>query len=355
MKTSRLVLLTFVIVLALFLAACTGTAMNVSWPGLTADETQAYVANGQYVHALNLKDGTEIWKYPTSAGSKTFYASPVLTDDGQLLVGEYQNLLESLDPKTGALKWTFSGAKGRFVGSPLVNGDTIYAPADDNALYAIDLKGNLKWKFKTKKANWATPAADDKYIYLSSMDHNLYALNPKNGAKVWALDLGAALISSPVIGPDGAIIVGTLGNEVVAVNRDNGKVLWRKPTSGGIWGTPVKKDNVIYFGDASGSIYAMDVANQGEIVWQQKPGDAIIGGAALMANGLVLATESGKVLALDFTGATLWPFTADGKLYTTPVFVNNMLLISLKGGLNGQLLDAHDNKGSRLWIFTPGK
>lgn len=354
MKTSRLFLLTFLVVLALFLAACTGTAINVSWPGLTADDTQAYIANGPNVHAVNLKDGSEAWKYPTS-GSKTFYASPVLTADGQLLVGEYQNLLESLDPKTGAVKWTFSGAKGRFIGSPLVNGDTIYAPADDNALYALDLKGNLKWKFQTKKANWATPATDGKYIYLASMDHNLYALNPERGTMVWKLDLGAALICSPVISLDGAVIVSTLGNEVVAVNRDNGKVLWRKPTDGGVWGTPVIKDNVIYFGDASGNIYAMDVAKQGEIVWQQKPGDAIIGGAALMPNGLVFATESGKVFALDFTGATLWPFTADGKLFTTPVYVNNMLLISMKGGTNGQLLDARNDKGTRLWIFPPAK
>ena len=353
MKTSRLFLLTFLAVLALFLTAC-GTALNTSWPGLTADTTQAYVAYGPNVHAVNLTTGSEVWKYPTS-GSKTFYASPVLTADGQLLVGEYQNLLESLDPKTGAVKWTFSGAKGRFIGSPLVTGDTIYAPAADNTLYALDLKGNLKWKFQTKQANWATPAADGKNLYLSSMDHKLYALSPKDGTKVWELDLGAALICSSVIGPDGAVIVGTLGNEIVAVNQDNGKVLWRKPTDGGVWGTPVIKDNVIYFGDASGNIYAMDLAKQGEIVWKQKPGDAIIGRPVLMPNGLVFATESGKVFALDFTGATLWPFTANGKFYTAPVYVNNMLLISMKDGANGQLLVALNDKGTQLWIFPPAK
>ncbi len=353
MRIPRLLILSLLITLTLFLTAC-GTSLNSSWPGVSVDATQAYVAYGPNIHAINLTNGNETWKYPPS-GSKTFYAAPVVTADGQLLVGEYQNLLESLDPKTGAVNWTFSDAKGRFIGSPLVLNDTIYAPASDNYLYALDIKGNLKWKFPTKQANWATPASDGKYIYLTSMDHHLYALDPKTGSQVWSIDLGAALICSPIIGPDGSIIVGSLGNEIVAVESDGRLVLWRKATSSGVWGTPVLKGNNIYFGDASGNIYAIDVTNQGNIVWQQKPGDAVIGSPGLMPNGLVFATETGKVIALDFTGATLWLYTANGKLYTTPVYTNNMVLLGVNNGTNGLLLVALNDKGTQLWIFPAAK
>jgi outer membrane protein assembly factor BamB len=357
MKKPRLYLIILMAILAFLLAACT-TAQNISWPGITADDTMAYLANGAAVYGVHLKDGTEAWRYPLKAESgKTFYASPLITQDGQLLVGAYAvnpSNLYSLDPQNGTLKWTFSTAKGRYVGSPLFSAGTIYAPTNDNNLYAINPDGSLKWQFAAKQELWASPVTDGKRIYVASMDHHLYALSMDNNSKLWEADLGGAVVSSPVITTDGTIITGTLGNEIVAVEADNGKILWRTPTADGVWSTPVLKDNVIYFGDLSGNIFAVDETN-GKVLWKIKPSDPIIGSPALTPDGIVFPIETGTVTAVDFKGSILWSKPINGKLYSNLVYKNDMLLVAVKDGNNGLLLVAMDKSGNQLWTYTPAK
>ena len=56
----------FVLVAALaavLLSGCTGRAgLTNSWPGLTSDGETAYLASGQYLYAIRLSDGREIWR-----------------------------------------------------------------------------------------------------------------------------------------------------------------------------------------------------------------------------------------------------------------------------------------------------
>jgi outer membrane protein assembly factor BamB len=358
MKKSRLFSILFLATLAFLLVACTGTPQNVSWPGITADDNMVYLANGAAVYGVRIKDGTEAWRYPLKAeNGKTFYASPVLTEDGQLLVGSYSvnpSNLFSLDPQNGTVKWTFSDAKGRYVSSPLAAAGIIYAPANDNKLYALNLQGTVQWQFTANQELWAAPVTDGTRIYLASMDHHLYALNTKNNTKLWVVDLGNAMVSSPVITPDGVVITGTLGNEIVAVQADNGKILWRTPTDNGVWGTPVIKDNFLYFADATGNIFSVDTTN-GKVAWKIKPGDPIIGSPALTPDGLVFPIETGTVVAVDFKGNILWTKTVTGKLYSNLVYQNDKLLIAVKDGVNGLLLVAMDKNGSQLWTYTPAK
>jgi outer membrane protein assembly factor BamB len=47
-----------------------------------------YVSSGSFIYAVDVQNGREVWRYPAEADSKLlFYATPVLTEDGQLLIG----------------------------------------------------------------------------------------------------------------------------------------------------------------------------------------------------------------------------------------------------------------------------
>lgn len=81
----KLVFVTIVLLAAVLLSGCTGA---IAWPGLAADEQTTYLANGQFVYAINSSDGVERWHYPLQADSKlTFYAAPVVTSDGLVIIG----------------------------------------------------------------------------------------------------------------------------------------------------------------------------------------------------------------------------------------------------------------------------
>ncbi len=143
MNKSKITLFFSIIVISLLVTACSGAAPG-SWPGLTVNQDTAFVADASFVYSVKLSDGTLAWKYPAAAtAGQSFYAPPVLSPDGkQLLVGDYATTLTSLDPTNGNMIWSFKDAKGRWIGSPLMTADTIFAPNADDNLYALDFQGN---------------------------------------------------------------------------------------------------------------------------------------------------------------------------------------------------------------------
>ena len=139
MKISRLIIISFLLILtAVLLSGCSGGALATSWPGLLVDQNTGYLADNAFVYAVNLENGSLKWKYPADKAEKGkfFYAPPVMTEDGQLIVGGYDHVLYSLDKNTGAVLWTFptaggTGAKDRYIASPLVTAQGIFAPNAD--------------------------------------------------------------------------------------------------------------------------------------------------------------------------------------------------------------------------------
>ena len=89
MNTKRLILISLLVLGSLILSACTsGRGVSNNWHGVAADAERAYVSNGSFVYAVDLKNGKEVWHYPDKADAKiVFFATPVLTADGQLLIG----------------------------------------------------------------------------------------------------------------------------------------------------------------------------------------------------------------------------------------------------------------------------
>ena len=72
---------------------------------------------------------------------------------------------------------------------------------------------------------WVTssPAiGSDGTIYVGSSDNNLYAINP-DGSKKWAFKTGDYVDSSPAIGSDGTIYVGSNDSYLYAINPDGSK------------------------------------------------------------------------------------------------------------------------------------
>ena len=67
----------------------------------------------------------------------------------------------------------------------------------------------------------SSPAiGSDGTIYVGSEDNNLYAINP-DGTKKWAFDTGDDVNSSPAIGRDGTIYFGSLDGNLYAIKSSS--------------------------------------------------------------------------------------------------------------------------------------
>ena len=236
--------------------------------------------------------------------------------------------------------------------------DRILAPSADGYLYALDLSGKLVWKYQTEHGQWGTPAADEKNVYLPSMDHRVYGLDIATGALVWkSEDLGGAVASQPVLDENGTLFVGTLLPEVVAIEKNSGKIVWRTATAGWVWASPVLKDSILYAADLSGTVYAMQ-ASDGSVLWKYQPvagpKNTISSSPLIYGDTLYFVSENGTLYAVDLSnGNSRWnkPFTV--KLYGGPFLAGDKLLIGHLGAK--ELIAALDSSGNQIWEFVPEK
>jgi outer membrane protein assembly factor BamB len=356
MKTKHTISILTLILITLALSACSGRTMVASgWAGVTADQDTAYLAFNNHVYAVDINTGIERWRYPQETDTKiTFYASPALTDDGQLIVGSYNNVLYSLNPQNGQVNWSFEEAKGRYIGAPLVTLTGIFAPSADNNLYALDFHGNQIWgPFATEEPIWAQPATDDQCecIYIASMDHKIYALDSANGDLKWKTDdLGGSIVSTPALSDDRHLYVGTFANEMLAIDASNGNILWRFTTQDWAWAGPAIKDDTLYFGDLSGTFYALD-RNNGQQRWQIQPGGSIVGRPLITEEGIYFTTEDGSLISTDSDGAIRWNQSFEGNMYAGPVKNGDLILVPTTE--LDALLIAFDSNGVQRWSFEP--
>ncbi len=357
MKIKRLSFFVSFLLLASLVSACTGSAFVPSGEnGVTADQNTAYIAYNTAVTAVNLADGTQKWNYPEKAdNNKTFYMTPVLTTDGQLIVGSYNKVLYSLDPATGKENWTYSGATDRYIGSPLATSQAIFAPNSDKYLYALDLKGKELWKFSTNGPLWGQPAGNDKCkcLYLASMDHFVYSINQADGSLIWKKDLGAAMVGTPGVSADGSTIyIGTFGNQMFALNAQNGQVVWQVPMKGWVWPGPVIDNNNLYVADLNGNFYALN-EKDGSVVWEILPDGAVASPPLVTSQAIYIPTDSGTLFAVDKTGKTLWKQAIGGKIYSSPVMAGDLILVALEG--SSTTLVAFNTSGTQKWSYPPPK
>ena len=82
------------------------------------------------------------------------------------------------------------------------------------------------WDYATGGAIVSSPAiGTNGTIYVGSDDKKLYAVNP-DGTIRWTFLTGGAVQSSPMIGPDGRIYVGSNDKKLYSVNPENGTTNW---------------------------------------------------------------------------------------------------------------------------------
>ena len=384
----RHLLLLLLLPLAMLLTGCSGRGIASSWPGITVDEGLAYIASGQQLFAVNPVDQRVEWQYPNSPESSgpAYYAAPAVTD-GLLVVGGYDNVLYGIDRNTLRVEWNFHRSTGRYIGSPVMSEGMIFVATAGNELFALD-EGALQqlgsvdksdelrrtqeeeavlWQFMAKHGMWAAPLVTADAVYVTSLDHYVYALEIKTGREIWTTQLPGAMAGTPVLSEseDGDMLyVGNFDHSLYALDAASGDHLWHVESENWIWGRPILAGDKLFFSDLGGYIYAVD-PQRGDILWQQQVADAIRGAPAYdaesgrlyvagrkVANPGNISTR-GVILALEAeTYKTIWEQPTDEAIYTSPALLDDLLLVTPAQG--EVLMQVHNAEtGVLQWRFIP--
>ena len=219
-----------------------------------------------------------------------FYSSPIALDDNTLLAAAYDRRLFEIDlPAARLLTTEGTAVAGQVVADMATNGDMIYIPLSEGGLVAVNdaAPADVVWRFTSDHGVWTKPLLVEDTLYVSGMDHFLYALNATTGEERWRIDLGGAVASTPVLHDD-HLYVGSFARKLFKIRLD-GSIAAEYSVNEWVWGSPAIVDNTLYIGDAGGWVYALSVnADSFEPVWTRQVASRTVRGTPLVTEEYVI-------------------------------------------------------------------
>jgi len=186
-----------------------------------------------------------------------------------------------------------------------------------------------KWQFATGGEIVSSPAiGSDGTIYVGSKDTNVYAVDPNTGTSKWARSIGGEVVSSPAIGWDGTIYIGSPDNSLYALDPNTGNVQWTFATGGIIESSPsIGSDGSIYFGSNDGSVYAL--YPDGKLKWaNSSPGVSVTCSPAVLYNGAIYVTAGNGIFMLSASDGTELAYNSlSNSISTSPIITSSSDLV----------------------------
>lgn len=216
-------------------------------------------------------------------------------------------------------------------------------------LSAVSLVQPL-WNFTTAAGVYSSPAVGyDGTIYVGSLDGQLYALS-SNGQKKWSFSTGGAVYASPAIGVDGAILIGSVDGKIYAVHPD-GTRKWVFAAAGEVYASAaVGRNGIIYFGTWTGMFYSLD--SDGAKLWSFRSGGHIWSSPAIGADGTIyFGADDNKLYALYPDGTLKWTVDLGGYIWGSPAIGLNGIVYIGSGDKN---IYAINPDGTIRWAFATG-
>ncbi|MGD8613015.1 MAG: PQQ-binding-like beta-propeller repeat protein [Desulfobacterales bacterium] len=312
----------------------------ISSPAVASDGTIYVGSNDNKVYAIN-PNGTLKWDFLTGGDVRS---SPAIASDGTIYVGSDDGILYAFNPGGPPAKWTrpnpVNAGAAFSLGRPAIGTDgTIYVSDQVSALFAVrPTDGGVLWTYDLVDDNRYMPSVDSARgnVYTDVAGNAIAAVNASTGIEKWRVGVGSDIDSTPVVGPDGTIYLGTdTANSLFAVNPDTRMVKWQFPTPdfGDVNIIPALSPDasVVYavsdgVNNSDGFVYAVDTATGAEN-WSftivsdigQPPGNVTSSPAVDPTTGTIyVGSDDNKVIALNPDGTLKWEFITNGKVKSSP-------------------------------------
>jgi eukaryotic-like serine/threonine-protein kinase len=297
--------------------------------------SQGMLYAGSYDHnlyALDASTGAFIWKYAAAGG---IVSKPAIIENS-LYFGSEDQRLYVVNAKTGKLNWSYY-TEGPIRSSPLIVENHVFIGSDDEHLHAvnifhgrptwrgnfgasirsrpcllndriffgtesgdffcIDLTGEIRWRFKAKRAITSTALAYEGVLFFTSVDATLYALDATSGWVIWRFRLGKPSISSPCLA-ENFVFAGSSDGNMYCVDIRSAKEVWRFNTGHQVNSSPVVHKDSLYFGSVDGHLYCLEYQS-GRLRWKFRTEGPITGSPVVENDIIYINSTDHKIYALE--------------------------------------------------------
>ena len=279
--------------------------------------------------------------------------------------------------------------------TPAADAERVYMPLNNGAVVSVQLSdGALLWRSDIGGALSASPAADERYVFVASeslptpksiylqatgvlralsrqsgltswmrtlpspvrgsinlngqslfvtsADGRLYAIKKETGEIKW-IKYNSSPFSTQNLLQGETLYASDADGDILSIESKDGTTLWRYRTQKPLRAPVAVFGSMVYAGTADGFVYAIDRAN-GRLRWRVRTGAAI---QAIMAGeNWVLATSLDNfVYCLSpQNGAKVWKRQLAGRVTATPLVVDNHVLLAPLVGDECVVLSLEDGK-----------
>ena len=282
------------------------TAGDVEGRPAVAADGSVYVAGTDGTIYGLAADGGLRWSIGAGAAVT---GSVALGPEGRLYVGDARGRFRAIHSGDGSILWTLDGFAS-ISSDPVVHDGRVYFGTDAGDLIALEPDGRERFRLRAE-AGITGPAAfgPEGDVLYTSHDGKLRRATA-GGDGIWTAALDGPIVGGAALSPDGATVYVGAGQSLVAVARDSGAVRWRFGMGADVLATPaVAPDGMVYIGADNGRFVAVSPA--GPAVWQAQAGGGIRSSAAVSDEGSVyFGAGDAIVYAYDSQGNRLSTYRA---------------------------------------------
>ncbi len=208
------------------------------------------------------------------------------------------------------------------------------------------------WTFACEDEIRSAPAYANGVLYVSSYDHNVYALNATTGKFLWKYPTEGGIAGSPCI-VDDRVIIGSDDRVVYCINAQTGRIAWTCPTQGRVRSSPRAQFGHVFFGSDDRRMYAVNLQS-GRISWKTEMEGPIRSSVAIGDDLIYFGDEAGSIYCLDIRGTIKWRYSTKRAVTSTPV-LNKELQMVIVGSQDSTVYGLDAQSGWVIWRFRTGK
>jgi len=232
------------------------------------------------------------------------YGTPVISENLVYLAG-YNGKIFAYNANNLQQRWVFP-VEGNL--APIVSGiavaeDTLYFGGTDGKVYALDTESpERRWEFTTGGEIWATPVVSNGTVFVSSFDKKVYALDAATGDLKWEFATEATNVATPLVA-DGIVYVGSLDRNIYALNENDGSLVWSFSGGNWFWSQPVIHNGIVFAPCLDSWVYGLD-ARTGERRIEYNVEGQVSSSPVVVNDQLIVATRNGRLLSLSTSPAS---------------------------------------------------
>ncbi len=229
---------------------------------------------------------------------------------------------------------------------------TVIAEQTTTVNITLESIGDFLWSFDAGDEIHSSPAIGaDGTIYIGSDDYNLYAVNPTTHTADWSFPTTLAVQSHPAVTSDGKICFGSNDSYLYILHPEGVKYKDKK-TEGFIASSPaLATDGSIYVGSGDNRLYAY--TSDLTVKWSYMTGGNVSSSPAIGTDGVIyVGSEDNYFYAFNpADGSKKWEYKTGGKITSSPAIgVDGTIYI----GSQDNYLYAVNSDGSEKWKYQTG-